>query len=105
MEPTTIKLTLASLIGAALIGGCAAETPRLDEHFGEAVNMAKAKQVLDPDASLNRDPVAGIDGQAASGTLDRYHRSYERPTPPANVFTIGVGSGGGALGPSGGSTR
>jgi hypothetical protein len=78
----------------ALIAGCA-ETPRVDEHFGEAVRAATAQQVVNPDASLNRDPVAGIDGQAANSTIDRYHRSYQVPPPPVNVFTIGVGTGGG----------
>lgn len=105
MKPTTIKLTLAGLIGAALISGCAGETPRLDEHFGDAVNAAKAQQIVDPNAALNRDPVAGVDGQAANSAVDRYHRSFQTPTPPANVFTIGVGTSGGAMAPAAGGAR
>ncbi len=101
MEPTQIKLALAAAIGAALIAGCA-ETPRVDEHFGEAVRAATAQQIVNPDASLNKDPVAGIDGQAANSTVDRYHKSFQVPPPPVNVFTIGVGSGGGSMSTGGG---
>ena len=85
----------------ALIAGCA-ETPRVDEHFGEAVRAATAQQIVNPDASLNKDPVAGIDGQAANSSIDRYHRSYQVPPPPVNVFTIGVGTGGGSMSGGGG---
>jgi hypothetical protein len=39
--------------------------------------------------------VAGLDGPAADATIDRYHKSYETPPQPVNVFTIGIGSGSG----------
>lgn len=85
-----------ALAAAALLAGCVAQTPQLDAHFGEAVNAAKAQQILNPDASRNRDPVTGIDGPAANAAIDRYHKSYENPPPPVNVFNIGVGSGTGS---------
>jgi hypothetical protein len=90
-------------IGAAalLLAGCAARAPVLDQHFGEAVNTAKAQQTVNPDASLDQDPVAGLDGPAADATIDRYHKSYETPPQPVNVFTIGIGSGSGSSGTSG----
>lgn len=80
---------------AALLAGCAARTPVLDRHFGEAVNTAKAQQTVNPDASRDPDPVAGLDGPAADATIDRYHKSYETPPQPVNVFTIGIGGGSG----------
>ncbi|MFA5170680.1 MAG: hypothetical protein WC426_03860 [Sulfuriferula sp.] len=92
MKSTQIKLA-ALLVSTALIAGCAAPTPHLDEKFGEAVNTAKAQQVINPDASKNTNPVAGVDGQAANASIDRYHKSYERPPAQPNVFTIGVGTG------------
>jgi hypothetical protein len=81
---------------AALLAGCAARAPILDQHFGETVNTAKAQQTVNPDASLDRDPVAGLDGPAANATIDQYHKSYETPPQPVNVFTIGIGSGSGS---------
>jgi hypothetical protein len=38
--------------------------------------------------------VAGMDGKAAQETMVRYRESFKNPPPPANVFTIGVGTGG-----------
>jgi hypothetical protein len=97
------KWTAGALAAALLLAGCVTRTPVLDQHFGEAVNTAKAQQTINPDASRDRDPVAGLDGQAADATIDRYHKSYETPPPPVNVFTIGIGgsSGGTSAGTGG----
>ena len=69
---------------------CIATSPRLDARFGDSVNVAKAQQTLNPDASRNRNVVAGMDGKAAQETVVRYRESFKSPPPPANVFTIGV---------------
>ena len=86
-------------IAALLMSGCA-ETPigggtLLDRTFGDAVRAARLQQTLNPNASQNFVAPAGLDGQAAKATIDRYERSFEMPPPPVNVFTIGVGSGAG----------
>ena len=65
-------------------------SPKLDARFGDAVNVAKAQQTLNPDASKNRNVVAGMDGKAAEDAMLRYRESFKNPPPPANVFTIGV---------------
>lgn len=98
MQNTSIKLILAGLMGSAALVGCATDTPYMDQRFGETVNSAKALQTLNPDASLNTDPVAGMGGPAADAVIDRYHESYKNPPAPANVFTIGVGGGSGGGG-------
>lgn len=101
---TPLKLVLSMLITAALVG-CVKSAPVLDSNFGNAVNAAKAQQIINPDASLNADPVAGVDGQAADAAMNRYHRSFVQPPITPNVFTIGVGTGaGGMTGTSGGGT-
>ena len=86
-------LALQGLATAAVADDLFATTPRLDARFGEAVNIAKAQQTLNPDASRNRNPVVGIDGKAAAETMIRYRESFKSPPPPANVFAIGVSSG------------
>ncbi len=102
MHTSTLKFILASLFASATLAGCATNTPVLDERFGEAVNAAKAQQTINPDASLNTDPVAGVDGKAADGAVDRYHKSFVQPPATTNVFTIGIGGG---TGTSGGGTQ
>ncbi len=100
MRTSISKFILAALLVSVAMAGCATKTPILDQHFGDAVNAAKAQQTINPDASQNTDPVAGIDGQAADAAIDRYHKSFERPPATGNVFTIGVGTdtGGAATG-------
>jgi len=92
-----MKASFTSLILAALATGLTAcagtvetTTPYLDRHFGEAVNQAKAQQTLNPDASRNTDPVAGIDGKAAKEALDNYHEGMKTPAP-ATIIDIGGG--------------
>jgi hypothetical protein len=98
MKRTLLQRLLA---GAALaLAGCASTTPLLDAHFGEAVLAARAEQTIDLRASLNSDPVSGLDGQAAREAMGRYHDSFKKPPPSFNVINIGgsiagSGSGGG----------
>ena len=86
-----MKTTSHTLILAALTAGLAAcsTTPNLDRNFGQAVNQAKAQQTINPDASLNTDPVAGLDGVAANAAIDNYTKSVTAPPPPATVINIG----------------
>ena len=83
---------LTSLIAILIsVTGCASRTPYLDSHFGEAVNMLKAQQVLNPQASNNPDPVKGMDARAAKSAYDAYQKSFSAPEPQSSAFTIGVG--------------
>lgn len=92
MKTPAILSAAAALLGLA---GCASTTPYWDAHFGDAARSVAAQQVIDPDASLNPDPAAGIDGKAAAGAMGEYQKSYARPQPQPQIFTIGVGSGAG----------
>ena len=95
MKNISINLTLAVLLASAALVGCATQTPQLDDKFGDAVNSAKALQIINPDASLNTSPPDGMEGRAAGAVMDRYHDSYKNPPVQSNVFTIGIGASGG----------
>jgi predicted component of type VI protein secretion system len=82
MKTTIYSLMLAALTTA--LAACTSTTPNLDKNFGQAVNQAKAQQTLNPDASLNTDPVAGLDGVAADAAIDNY-KSVQTPPEPARV--------------------
>jgi len=94
MKSKLITGMSAGLLAVAVLSGCAATMPNLNAKFGDAVNMAKSQQTINPDASLNTDPVAGLDGQAANAVMDRYHKAYESPAPASS----------GAIGLTGGTT-
>lgn len=98
-----MKLVLSMLIVAGLVG-CVNQTPKLDGNFGNAVNAAKAQQIINPDAGLAAAPPDGIGGEAANNTIDRYNRSFQTPPVTTNVFTIGVGTGGASGSGSGSSS-
>jgi hypothetical protein len=50
---------------------------------------------LNPNAGRDGDPVAGMDGLAASEAFDRYHDSFKAPPPVVNVINIGGSVSGG----------
>jgi hypothetical protein len=74
---------------AALLTACAGTTPVLDANFGNAVRQARAAQTLNPDASANRDPVLGIDGQAGAAAQDRYQETFKAPPKTFEIINIG----------------
>jgi hypothetical protein len=78
MNKPDIRILLA-LAPVALAGCAQTTTPHYDQHFGEAVRAAIAQQTVNPDASGNTDPVAGLDGKAANHTIDNYDKSFAAP--------------------------
>lgn len=64
---------------SASLSGCGSTTSNADRSFGHAVRMALAAQTLDPNAARNRDPVYGMDGQAALAAQQQYARSFTTP--------------------------
>lgn len=77
----------------AALGGCVQSTPVVDSHFGDAVTMLKAQQIINPEAGRNPDPVIGVDGKAGKSAYDQYEKSYQVRERQSNAFTIGIGAG------------
>ena len=77
MKTPNFRLILALLPIA--LAGCMTPAPEYDQRFGEAVRTAIAQQTINPDASLNTDPVAGLDGKAANSTIRNYDKSFVTP--------------------------
>ena len=86
---TLIRAGLLAALVAPLTG-CLTSTPAYDNHFGEAVRLSRSMQILNPDAAMNTDPVTGIDGKAATASMDRYNTSFRTPPQALDAFTIGV---------------
>lgn len=96
MKTTSKNVIPPWLLGilATTLTACVPTTPRLDAQFGMAVNTAKAQQVVNPDASLNRDPVK-VDGQVGDAMVDNYRDSYMTPRAAGAAgggITFGAGS-------------
>ena len=82
------------LLAAGTLSACASPmlqtTPQWDSHFGADVRIALARQVVNPEAGRNPDPVAGMDGRAARSAYERYQKASIETAPQPSSFTIGV---------------
>ena len=77
------------MIGCSLLAGCVGPR-RVESDYGTSVKLAKANQVLDPEAENNLDPVLGLDSFSALHTLERHRRDFDRPSPaPTYIFNVG----------------
>ena len=86
-----LKPRLIAALGALLLSGCTSLSPYFDQQVGRAVDMAKARQTVNPEASRNTDPVAGIGGAPADAAMDEYQKSFTAPPPTFTVINIGGG--------------
>jgi hypothetical protein len=86
-------LTLALSMVAVSLAACVPTTPRLDAKFGSAVNTARFRQIVNPSAGRNTDPVKGVDGQAGDAMIDNYREVFVDPRPALTGGIINVGSG------------
>lgn len=89
---SSIRFKWFGVLIAVTISGCTT-TPNLDSKFGNAVNAAKAQQIINPDASKNADPVAGLDGTPAKDSIERYQNTFKEPPPTFEIFGITGGGG------------
>ncbi len=92
------KLSCCAVL--ATLAGCAA-TPNYDKHFGDAVRQSRAAMTINPDASANPDPVAGMDGQSARQAVVRYQDSFKAPPPPVPLISLSSSSSSSAGAPAG----
>jgi len=93
-----VKLRAPVISLALLLTACVASPPPyMDARFGDAVEMAKAQQTANPDASRNTAPVVGIDGQAGDAAFDNYRDSFiNRPAATSGALNVGTtGASGG----------
>jgi hypothetical protein len=81
------KLAIVMLLG--LVGGCATVTPNYDARFGDAVRQAKHNMIVNPEAGMNPDRAAGMDGKAARESVILYQGTFKAPPPAVNVINIG----------------
>lgn len=81
---------LCVLLASFAASGCST-TPRLDSNFGRSVDLLRAQQVIKPQAGLNRDPVAGLDGKSAVAAYQTYEKSFSAPVPQSGAMTISLG--------------
>ncbi len=87
------SIAVLPALAVTLLTGCAPTTPHWDQRFGESQRMMMAQQVMNPDAGLKELP-PWMDGPASRESVLRYRSTFREPSPPQNVFNIGVGSGG-----------
>lgn len=78
MASTFTRWAALALLAAGA-HGCTSSTPHWDSQFGMATRANLAAQTIDPAASANRNPAAGLDGQAARAAVDNYQRSFAKP--------------------------
>ncbi len=90
MDKLKVRIWVLAILSSAL-HGCASEpAPYIESKLGEAVKTARVQQTINLDASKNTDPVAGMDGQAAHTSIERYHQSFEAPPPSFTIINVGT---------------
>lgn len=84
---------LFSMLAACALTACTnaplgRTTPYWDSQFGSSTRISLARQVIDPKAGRNANPVAGMDGRAAQAGYERYQRTFSGTVPQAPTFMI-----------------
>ena len=73
-----------------VVGACAPTT--ISPNWGTAYRDMRAKQVLNPTAGEQLDPVEGQDGKVSATAMESYRKDFEKPDAGINrsVVTSGV---------------
>lgn len=88
---TRCLIVIGLIAALSAFSGCAGPT-QLDRNWGKSFESAKSKQILNPEAGQNLDPVDELDGQAAEITLGTYRKSFDRKGSKKQVYNLNLGS-------------
>ena len=81
---------LLGLFASIMLLGCGLETSRIDADFGTSYQLAKANQILNPDADKNLEPVMGFSGEVGKRVTDKYTQGFEKEVAtPTYIFNLG----------------
>lgn len=81
---------ILALIGLGLvIGACAPTT--ISPNWGAAYQDARAKQVLNPTAGEQLDPVEGQNGTVSATAMEAYRKNFEKPDAGFDRSTVSSG--------------
>ena len=83
---------IAALWALQSLTGCADQPTLIDRQFGTSTHEIKVQQSVHPYGRDTAYPPMASEGVIGKSAIDRYHRSYELPPPPTNVYNIGVGT-------------
>ena len=79
-------------MAALFLASAACAPTRVEMDYGTSAKLARFNQTLNPEAGKNLQPVTGFDGVAGQANMERFHKDFEKPSPPP-VYTLGIGSG------------
>jgi len=68
---------LAVMTVGLVVGACAPTT--ISPNWGTAYQDMRAKQVLNPEAGEQLDPVEGQDGKVNATAMEAYRKGFEKP--------------------------
>ena len=68
---------LAVMTAGLVVGACAPTT--ISPNWGTAYQDMRAKQVLNPTAGEQLDPVEGQDGKVNATAMEAYRKGFEKP--------------------------
>jgi hypothetical protein len=74
---STMSKMLALISMGVIVGACAPTT--LSPNWGTAYQDMRAKQVLNPTAGENLEPVEGQDGKVNATAMEAYRKNFEKP--------------------------
>lgn len=80
----TLIIVFMTIISVAL--GCsgtkqASEQSLLEKNWGRSLETIYYKQMVNPDASKNLEPVVGLDGNASVNNVNKYRESFKEAEP------------------------
>jgi hypothetical protein len=99
MNKRTTGSSLAVLVAVSMVTltGCVSRGAYIESALGESMAQTKASQTLNPEASLNTDPVTGLDGQSATNAINSYEQSFKSQASPMGAGAGGIGGNGSSM--------
>ncbi|MDH3588485.1 MAG: hypothetical protein OEQ74_03700 [Gammaproteobacteria bacterium] len=85
--------TIMILASALSFVGCATDSSRLEDTYGDSVRSMIYNQIADPETAANPDPdpVLGYDGSKAENVLDTHNKNVTKAEQTTKDINLDIG--------------
>ena len=68
--------------------GCAKPETTVDTFHGSSYQLALDRQIANPEAGIDPQPIEGMEGKIEQLVLTRYEEGFKRPVPHVESYSV-----------------
>ena len=87
MHSKTFRYAVFLLV-LSCVASCAKPETVVDTFRGSSYQLALDRQIANPEAGIDPQPIEGMEGKIEQLVLERYQEGFKRPVPKVETYSV-----------------